>query len=63
MEIWNKPITCICQQCKCNHVCEYYAQTIKPVITVVSENYYEMSDPFVRKLDEALESFTCDCEE
>jgi hypothetical protein len=44
-------------------VCEYYAQTIKPVITVVSGNYYEMSDPFVRKLDEALESFTCDYEE
>ena len=59
MEIWNKPITCICQQCKANRVCDYYTQTIKPVITVVGENLYEMSDPFVRALDEALENFTC----
>ena len=55
-----EPIICICQQCKCASECEYYAQTIAPVIKVVQDNLYEMSDPFVRQLDEALESFTCD---
>ena len=63
MDIRNKPVTCICQQCKCASVCEYFTQTIEPVIKVIRDNFYEMSDPFVRKLDEALESFTCDYKE
>lgn len=63
MELYSKPITCVCQTCKCAHVCEYFTDAIEPVIKVVRDNYYEMSDPFIRKLDEALESFTCDCKE
>ena len=63
MELYSKPITCICQQCKCAYACEYYTETIKPVIEVIAANLYEMSDPFIRKLDEALESFTCECKE
>lgn len=55
-----KPMTCLCQMCKIASECEYYAQTVEPVIKVVQDNLYEMSDPFVRKLDEALESFTCE---
>lgn len=58
-----KPITCICQQCGCAYVCEYYAETIKPVIEAVEANLCNMSDPFIRKLDEAIESFTCECKE
>lgn len=63
MELWDKSVTCVCQTCKCAGVCEYFTQTIEPVIKVVSDNYYEMSDPFVRQLDEALGSFTCDYKE
>jgi hypothetical protein len=63
MELYTKPVTCICQTCKCAHVCEYFAETIKPVIEVIGANLYEMSDPFIRKLDEALKSFTCDYQE
>lgn len=55
-----KPTTCICQCCACRSTCEYFEETVKPVINVVAVNLYEMSDPFVCKLDEALESFTCE---
>lgn len=63
MKLYSKPVTCVCQTCKCANVCEYFTETIEPVIKVVRDNLYEMSDPFVRKLDEALESFTCDYKE
>ena len=55
-----KPITCICKQCECAYRCEYYAEVIKPVIEAVEVTLCDTSEPFIRKLDEALESFTCD---
>lgn len=58
-----KPITCICQQCKCIYECEYYAETILPVIKTVADNLGNVSDTFIRKLDEALEGFTCEYKE
>ena len=58
-----KPMHCICQECECTIECTYFAETIKPVIQVVEANLNEMSDPFVRALDEALENFTCEYKE
>ena len=55
-----KPITCICQRCKCCPDCGYYNESIQPVLEVVQLNAYEMSDPYIRALDEALENYTCD---
>lgn len=55
----SKHISCICESCKLAADCEYFEQTVEPVMKAVAANLYDMSDPFVRQLDEALESFTC----
>ena len=58
-----KPVHCICQECKCAADCEYFAVAVKPVIKAVEDCICDMSDQFVRALDEALENFTCEYKE
>lgn len=55
-----KPISCICNKCKHVLDCEYYEETVSPIISVVAANNYTVSDPFIRSLDEALENFICE---
>ena len=55
----NKPISCICQQCEHRGECGYYEEITEPVISAVRASSFEMSDPFIRAIDEVLEGFKC----
>lgn len=53
---------CICEECKCSakHKCKYFTYAVKPVIKAVEGCFFDMSDPFIKALGEALENFTCE---
>lgn len=55
----NKPISCICQRCEHCGECGYYEEITWPVISAVRAGCFEMSDPFISAIDEALEGFKC----
>lgn len=51
---------CICQHCACKADCEFFENCVEPVANVIAANPLEAADPFIGRLFEALEKFTCD---
>ena len=60
-------ITCRCKECNCNCECEFYENAIKPVIKVLEEPSYDLTDytssKYLNSLKEVVENFWCDCYE
>lgn len=58
---------CTCKTCGCNNVCEFYAESIKPVLEVVENTVCLGTDPvateYVGKLNKALDDFYCEYKE
>lgn len=58
---------CMCNNCGCKDVCEFYAVAIAPVIQVVEETVYDNTDhtsiAYIKKLAEALDSIYCNYHE
>lgn len=58
---------CMCNNCGCKDVCEFYAVAIAPVIEVVEGTTYDNTDhtsiAYISKLAEALDSIFCDYHE
>ena len=58
---------CMCDNCGCKDVCEFFAVAIAPVIQVVEDTSYDGTDPtsiaYIKKLAEALDSIYCDYHE
>lgn len=55
-----KSVSCICQHCDCRKDCEFFEETVGPVINVVEVNLYDDSDPFIKCLMRNLEEFECE---
>lgn len=58
---------CMCDNCGCKDVCEFYAAAIEPVIKVVEDTTYDGTDhtsiAYIKKLAEALDSIYCEYHE
>lgn len=58
---------CVCKTCSCNNVCEFYAESIKPVLEVVEKTICLGTDPvateYVEKLNKVLDDFYCEYKE
>lgn len=58
---------CMCNNCGCKDVCEFYAVAIAPVIAVVEGTTYDNTDhtsiAYISKLAEALDSVFCEYHE
>ena len=50
---------CICNKCKCVNECEYYEETVKPVIDAAS-TVILYDDSFTNKIKDVLEEFECE---
>ena len=51
-------VKCICDNCDCSGECEYYNETMKPILDAVRMPFAE--DAFICKLQEAIEEFECE---
>ena len=51
-------VKCICDNCDCSGECEYYNETMKPILDAVRMPFVE--DVFICKLQEAVEEFECE---
>lgn len=51
-------VQCLCKNCGCQNVCEYYHETIEPIVDVVK--YPLWQDTFTIQIREVLEKFQCD---
>lgn len=64
MEILMTDTTCICETCGCRDACDFYAESIKPVIEVTENTCCMGVDPvadaYVKKLIEVLDGFSCE---
>ena len=52
-------VYCKCKNCDCCEECEYFEQSVKPVVEAVNANY-DPADPYIRMLMKVLEGFQCD---
>ena len=50
---------CICNKCSCVSDCEYYEETIEPIISAVTKTVF-YDDSFTVKIKDALEAFECE---
>lgn len=50
---------CICKRCACISECEYYKETVQPVLNIVEADVF-CDDGFVNKLANVLEEFECE---
>ena len=53
-------MSCICKNCGCADVCEFYDLAVKPVIELLAENDFDKSDLYIQQLNFAIEGFDCD---
>ena len=51
-------VKCICDNCDCSGECEYYNETMKPILDAARMPFVE--DAFIVKLQEAIEEFECE---
>ena len=51
-------VQCLCKNCKCKDVCEYYYENIEPIVDVVKDPFGQ--DEFTIQIREVLEKFQCD---
>ena len=51
-------VKCICDNCGCSDECEYYNETMKPILDAARMPFVE--DAFICKLQEAIEEFGCE---
>ena len=50
---------CLCKCCACNTECEYYKETVKPIVDIASSMFGE-EDEFIIQIREVLERFECE---
>lgn len=50
---------CLCERCAYNTECEYYKETVKPIVNIASPMFGD-EDEFVIQIREVLERFKCD---
>lgn len=50
---------CICNKCSCASDCEYYEETVEPIISAVTKSVF-YDDSFTVKIKDALEEFECE---
>ena len=50
---------CKCKNCDCCEECEFFQQSIKPVVEAVNANY-DPADHYMRSLAAVLGNFECD---
>lgn len=50
-------VQCLCKNCGCQNVCEYYHENIEPIVEVVK--YPLFQDEFTIQIREVLEKFQC----
>lgn len=57
-------ISCRCTDCGCKDVCEFYETAIQPVLKVIEDPSYDLTDYITKKylngLKEVVENFYCD---
>lgn len=51
-------VKCTCDNCDCSGECEYYNETMKPILDATRMPFVE--DAFIVKLQEAIEEFECE---
>lgn len=57
---------CICKTCDCKSECAYFEANVKPVLDIVETEIGhaqfspEPPDPYIKKLESALEGFECE---
>lgn len=49
----------LCENCACKTECEYFEETVKPIIDVISSPFAD-EDEFVIQIREVLENFKCE---
>jgi hypothetical protein len=52
-------VRCLCDRCDCCEECEFFEQSVKPVVEAVNANYDPM-DRYMRSLVDVLCNFQCD---
>ena len=50
---------CICNKCLCASDCEYYEETVEPIINAVTKTVF-YDDSFTVKIKDVLETFECE---
>lgn len=53
-----RPVICICDKCSCMSECDYYEETIKPIITGAKTMIEE--DEFTTRIKDALSDYKCE---
>jgi hypothetical protein len=53
-------VNCICEHCNYKSECDFYAETTKPCIEVVQNNFFDTSEPFIACLIRNLNEFECE---
>ena len=51
--------TCICEKCDCVEECEFFQQSIKPVVEAVNANY-DPADRYIKALEIVIGGYMCD---
>ncbi len=51
--------TCCCEKCDCVEECEFFAQSIKPVVEAVNANY-DPADRYIKALEIVVGGYMCD---
>lgn len=52
-------VYCKCKSCDCIGECEFFKESIRPVIEAVNANY-DPTDTYIRMLVKVLEGYQCD---
>lgn len=51
--------TCCCKRCDCVEDCEYFQQSIQPVVEALNANY-DPADHYMRTLENVLSNYDCE---
>ena len=51
-------VQCLCKNCKCRIECEYYYETVRPIVDSVKSPLEQ--DEFTIQIRDVLEKFQCD---
>lgn len=54
-----RQVRCICKKCACVNECEYYKETVEPIINVMIITVL-YDDLFTAKIKDVLEEFECE---
>ena len=57
-EIMLKFKECICERCDCADECEYYEETIKPILDVIAP--FSIGDSFLVAISNVIKDFECE---